>query len=222
MKNKLILIADDEKRITRLVCDFLNAAGFAVLEAHDGESAFEMFCGNQSKISLVILDVMMPRADGWETLQNIRDAAGSDVPVIMLTARGEVEDQLEGFRRGADDYVTKPFSPSVLVARVQSLLKRSKTDETVLQTGETEVNLQTRIVSTFGAEQTLTPKEYDLLMYFVNNKGLALSREKILNAVWSYDYFGDIRTVDTHVKQLRSKLGDGCIQTVRGVGYIYG
>jgi len=223
MEKGLILITDDEKRIARLVGDFLRDAGFQTLEAFDGEAAFELFCANQNKISLVILDVMMPKSDGWETLKNIRSVAQSEVPVIMLTARGEVEDQLEGFRRGADDYVTKPFSPSVLVARVQSLLKRIKKDgETVIQTGEAKINMQTRVVSACGIEQTLTPKEYDLLAYFLNNKGIALSREKILNAVWNYDYFGDIRTVDTHVKQLRAKLNEGaCIQTVRGLGYIY-
>jgi len=221
MRKPLLLIADDEKRICRLVSDFMRNAGFETISAYDGEEALEIFYENGSKISLVILDVMMPKIDGWEVLRRIRDA--SRVLAVMLTARGEESDQIAAFRAGADDYVTKPFSPSVLVARVESLLRRNnKWGGSAVKFGTITLDTQTRMIDDGdGTETLLTPKEYDLLMYLADNPGIALSREKLLNAVWNYDYFGDVRTVDTHVKQLRAKMGAeaGRIATVRGLGY---
>ena len=214
-----ILVADDEDRIRKLIADFLSREGFEIIEAADGGQTLSMCSGSQ-KPDLVILDVMMPVMDGWTVLGELRKTC--DIPVILLTAKSSESDQLSGFRLGADDYVTKPFSPSLLVARVQALLRRKgMLGNRCVQCGNVHVDELAHVA--YLGEQTLelTPKEYDLLLYFIENKGVALSREKILNGVWNYDYFGDLRTVDTHVKQLRSKLGASgdMIVTVRGVGY---
>jgi two-component system, OmpR family, response regulator ResD len=215
-----ILIADDEERIRKILSDFLNNQGYSIIEATDGSEAINKFSEYSSKIQLVILDVLMPKADGWQVLTEIRKL--SEVPVMMLTAKGEEADQLIGFRLGADDYVHKPFSPSILVARVQSLLKRSGAIKAEKKTlGSILIDEMSHKVYVDDNLIELTPKEYDLLMYFAENNNMALSRERILNSVWNYDYFGDLRTVDTHVKQLRAKLKDkgDYIQTVRGIGY---
>lgn len=215
-----ILIADDEERIRKLVSDFLKKQGYSIVEARDGEEAIEKFSAEASEINLVILDVLMPKADGWQVLNELRKI--TEVPIIMLTAKGEEADQLIGFRLGADDYVHKPFSPSVLVARVQALLKRAHALKGVIRTfGGILIDETSHKVYVDREIIELTPKEYDLLMYLVDNNSIALSREKILNSVWNYDYFGDLRTVDTHIKQLRAKLRDkgDYIQTVRGIGY---
>lgn len=213
-----ILVADDEIRIRKLLSDFLKKEGYSVIEAENGEEALEKFASN--KIHLVILDVMMPKMDGWETLTQIRKL--STLPVIMLTAKGEEYYQLNSFRLGVDDYVQKPFSPGVLMARISALLRRSGNIKGAEKHyGELVIDDAARKVTLQGAMLELTPKEYELLSFLTSNSGIALSREQILNSVWSYDYFGDLRTVDTHVKQLRSKLGSYCdsIYTVRGIGY---
>ena len=214
-----ILVADDEDRIRKLIGDFLSREGFEVLEAADGGQALNM-CSGSSKPDLVILDVMMPVMDGFTVLTELRKIG--DIPVILLTAKSSETDQLSGFRLGADDYVTKPFSPSLLVARVQALLRRKgMLGSHSAQCGNVRIDELAHVAYVDDTALELTPKEYDLLLYFIENKGVALSREKILNGVWNYDYFGDLRTVDTHVKQLRSKLGESgdMIVTVRGVGY---
>jgi DNA-binding response OmpR family regulator len=209
------MVCDDEKRIVKLVSDFLKNEGYDPLAAFDGKSALDSFYANASRIALIILDVMMPELSGWEVLKEIREH--SDAPVIMLTAKAEDADQLKGFASGANDYVTKPFSPSVLMARVKSLLKRSGAGKSDF--GQWQLDAGARSLTVEGEEKPLTPKEYDLLAFFIANNGIALSREKLLNAVWNYDFYGDVRTVDTHVKQLRAKLKDDSIQTVRGLGY---
>jgi len=220
MNKPTVLIVDDEMRIRKLISDFLIKADFKVVTAVDGQDALDLFLQNSKEINLIILDVLMPKLDGWEALKEIRKL--SVIPVIMLTAKGEESDQLNGFRLGADDYIHKPFSPSILVARVESLLKRTGFSgiENLVYGGIT-VNFDAHLAYLYNTVLDLTPKEYDLLLYFCDNKGIALSRDKLLNAVWNYDYYGDLRTVDTHIKQLRAKLLD-CgeyIQTVRGVGY---
>lgn len=214
-----ILVADDEDRIRKLIADFLAREGMEVLEASDGGQALNIALGDP-KPDLVVLDIMMPVMDGWTVLTEIRKS--SDTPVILLTAKSAENDQLSGFRLGADDYVTKPFSPSLLVARVQALLRRKGVlGSHSVQCGDVRIDELAHVAYLGEQALELTPKEYDLLLYFIENKGVALSREKILNGVWNYDYFGDLRTVDTHVKQLRSKLGESgeMIVTVRGVGY---
>jgi two-component system response regulator ResD len=216
-----VLVADDEARMRKLVGDFLKKAGFCVVEAENGKKALNAFNANP-EINLAILDVMMPVQDGWSVCREIRKV--SQIPVIMLTARGEESDQLFGFDLGANEYVTKPFSPSVLVARVQALLKlvgEAGKTKSLLEFDGLQINKDGHYVAVDGNIIDLSPKEYELLLYFVDNEGLALSREQILNAVWNYDYFGDARTVDTHVKKLRMKLGDQgrYLQTVRGFGY---
>lgn len=220
MTKPTILIADDEARIRRLVGDFLKVQGYNILEAKDGREALDVFNEHTSQISLVILDIMMPKLDGWQVLSEIRTS--SLVPVLLLTAKGEERDQLNGFKLGADDFVTKPFSPSILTARVAALLKRTTAPaESVLSEGGITVDNSARKVFIDEKEIQLTPKEYELLLYLMENKNIALTREKILNSVWDYDYFGGLRTVDTHIKQLRAKLeykGD-CIKTVRSIGY---
>ena len=216
-----ILIADDEERIRRLVSDFLRRDGYTVLQAADGGQAMELIDQKLGSIDLIILDVMMPVYDGWSVLRHIR-SKNTEVPVMMLTARTEENDEVFGFDLGADDYITKPFSPIVLSARVRAIEKRChQRSEGVYQAGELSVNEIRREVCVAGQTVDLTPKEYELLIYFKNNQNIAVSRENILNAVWGYDYFGDLRTVDTHVKKLRAKLGDcgKMIQTVRGFGY---
>lgn len=219
MKNTYVLVVDDEYRIRRLVSDFLKREDYRVLEAEDGEEAMDILFESKQKIDLVILDVMMPKYDGWYVLERIRDFMS--IPVIMLTARSEEYDQLKGFKLGADDYVTKPFSPSVLMARINKLLKRDKKVHEEVVFGVVRMDLAAREVFVEDAKVSLTPKEYELLKYFIDNKGIALSRDKILNAVWNYDYFGDLRTVDTHIKQLRAKLGKFgfYVSTVRSIGY---
>ncbi|MBQ2577297.1 MAG: response regulator transcription factor [Lachnospiraceae bacterium] len=228
MAQEKILIVDDEDRMRKLVSDYLKRDGFQVLEAGDGEEALYIY-EDQPDIALIILDVMMPRMDGYETLKNLRKF--SAVPVIMLTAKSEEEDALCGFEAGADEFVTKPFSPKVLVARVKAIIARS-TDEVlsgqdpsempgVLEAGNLRLDENAHAVTADGAEVLLSVKEFELLAYFMKNRGIALSREKILNSVWDYDYFGDARTIDTHVKKLRSKLGDcgSYIRTIWGMGY---
>lgn len=216
----VILLADDEARIRRLVSDFLKRDGHTIREAADGQEALDLLA--REPIDLAILDVMMPKADGFEVLAAIRARKGDRLPVMMLTARADEIDQIQGFDGGADDYVTKPFSPLVLSARVRTLLKRiGISTQQVSRFGELEIDELRRSVSVAGQPCELTPKEYELLIYFKNNRKIALSRETILNAVWGYDYFGDLRTVDTHIKKLRAKLGScgSLIDTVRGYGY---
>jgi len=219
MKNMNVLVADDEFRIRKLLAEFLVREGYRVIEAEDGEQAIDQVFNAKSKIDLVILDVMMPKYDGWFVLARIREF--STVPVVMLTARSDEYDQLKGFKLGADDYVTKPFSPSVLMARINKLIKREKAEVDELRFGAIRMSLASREVFVSGAKIELTPKEFELLKFFIDNKGIALSRDKILNAVWNYDYFGDLRTVDTHIKQLRAKLGPAAsyVSTVRSIGY---
>ncbi len=219
MKNIHVLVADDELRIRRLLGDFLRREGYKVIEAEDGEEAIDLLFESKVKFDLVILDVMMPKYDGWFVLERIREF--STLPVIMLTARSDEYDQLKGFKLGADDYVTKPFSPSVLMARIKNLLKKELNESDELSFGKIRISLSAREVFVLGVKTELTPKEFELLKYFIDNKGIALSRDKILNAVWNYDYYGDLRTVDTHIKQLRAKLNElgYYISTVRSIGY---
>ena len=219
MEGLKILVVDDEARMRKLVKDFLVNKGFSVIEAADGEEAVDVFFA-QKDIALVILDVMMPKMDGWEVLKTIRKY--SQVPVIMLTARGEERDELQGFALGVDEYISKPFSPKILVARVDAILRRSNAAASeVLDVGGIRIDKAAHQVTIDGKEIELSYKEFELLTYFVENQGIALSREKILNNVWNYDYFGDARTIDTHVKKLRSKLGDKgeFIKTIWGMGY---
>lgn len=214
-----ILVVDDEARMRKLVKDFLTIKGFQVLEAEDGEQALDVFF-NQKDIALILLDVMMPRMDGWEVLKTIRKH--SEVPIIMLTARGEERDELQGFELGVDEYISKPFSPKILVARVEAILRRSSAlTGDGLNVGGISINKAAHEVTVDGKPVDLSYKEFELLTYFAENQGIALSREKILNNVWNYDYFGDARTIDTHVKKLRSKLGEkgDYIKTIWGMGY---
>ncbi len=217
-KNK-ILVVDDESRMRKLLKDFLIKSDFAVLEAEDGEEALEVFF-NAKDISLVILDVMMPKMDGYEVCKTIRKY--SQVPIIMLTAKGEERDELQGFKLGVDEYITKPFSPKILVARVEAILRRSKSNQSdAIELGGIKMDKAAHQVFVDGEPIELSYKEFELLEYFLDNKGIALSREKILNNVWNYDYFGDARTIDTHVKKLRSKMGakGEYIKTIWGMGY---
>lgn len=220
MSDIKILVVDDEMRMRKLVKDFLVKKEYEVFEAEDGLQALEVFYDNQD-IDLIICDIMMPRLDGMELLETIRRE--SDVPVIMLTAKSEEKDELKGFDSGADEYITKPFSPKILVARVEALLKRTGRlhENDILEYNGIVLNKSTHIVTVDGIEIELSLKEFELLDYFMENKGLALSRDKILNNVWNYDYYGDARTIDTHVKKLRSKLGSkgNLIKTIWGMGY---
>ena len=214
-----ILVVDDEERMQKLLKDFLKMKDYEVLLAGNGEEAIDLFFKEKS-IALIILDVMMPKMDGWTALKTIREH--SKVPVIMLTARSEENDELKGFDYGADEYISKPFSPKILVARVEALLRRSGVQkEELLEVGGIVIDEAAHSVTVDGKPIELSFKEYELLQYFVENKGIALSREKILNNVWNYDYFGDARTIDTHVKKLRAKLMDKgeYIKTVWGMGY---
>lgn len=215
-----ILVADDESRMRKLVRDFLEKEGYSVIEATDGLEALDIFY-KEKEIDLCILDVMMPGADGWQVCREIR--SHSKLPIIMLTARGEERDELQGFQLGVDEYITKPFSPRILVARVGALLKRANvlSDGEVLEAGGISVNRGAHQVTVDGEPTNLSVKEFELLTYFLKNQNIALSREKILNQVWDYDYFGDARTIDTHVKKLRSKLGErgDYIKTIWGMGY---
>lgn len=219
MEGKKVLLADDEFRMRKLVGDFLKKDGYIIIEAEDGKEALEQY-RNTKDIDLVIIDVMMPGYDGWTVCREIRKE--SSVPIIMLTARGEEADELFGFQLGADEYVTKPFSPPILVARVNALLKRLKKDEaTTIAIDGLEIDDSAHYVTINQEPIELSPKEYELLLYLVTNKGKALKREQILNAVWDYNYYGDLRTVDTHINRLRIKLGkkSNMIKTVRGLGY---
>lgn len=220
MSTVKILIADDEERMRKLVADFLKRQGYSVIEAADGRQAIDCFYREEQSISLIILDVMMPYMDGWEVLRKIR--GHSKVPIIMLTAKSTEADELLGFGMGADEYVTKPFSPMILIARVQAVLKRyGAAKKEKREFDGLVIDEAAHTVFVDSEEIELTPKEFELLSYICDNQGIALSREKILNAVWDYEYFGDARTVDTHIKKLRLKLGakGDYIQTIRGVGY---
>ena len=214
-----VLVVDDEERMRKLISDFLKIKGYETVEAGDGEEAIDVFFADK-EIALIILDVMMPKMDGWEVLKTVREH--SKVPVIMLTARTEETDELKGFEYGADEHISKPFSPKILVARVEAILRRSGvSQDEVVRLGGIEVDKSAHSVKIDGKEIELSFKEYELLLYFIENKGIALSREKILNNVWNYDYFGDARTIDTHVKKLRAKMGakGDYIKTVWGMGY---
>ena len=215
-----ILVVDDESRMRKLVRDFLVKSGFEVLEAGDGEAALDLFYEDK-EIALIILDVMMPKMDGWAVCREIRQH--SKVPIIMLTAKGEERDELLGFELGVDEYISKPFSPKILVARVEAILRRTSPIQSgeTLSAGGIEINKAAHMASVDGNPLELSYKEFELLTYFLENQGIALSREKILNNVWNYDYFGDARTIDTHVKKLRSKMGEKgrYIKTIWGMGY---
>ena len=215
-----ILIVDDEPRMRQLIKDFLLQKGYRILEAEDGEKAIEIFENNKSKINLILLDVMMPKLDGWSVLRKIRQS--SNIPVIMLTARGEEQDELFGFELGVDEYITKPFSPKILVARVEAILKRAYGEVNQHKDyGGIVIDEQGRTVKVDGKDTELSLREYELLKYLLDNENIALSRDKILNNVWNYDYYGDSRTIDSHIKKIRHKLGKKgkYIQTMRGVGY---
>ena len=220
MKNCKILVIDDESRMRKLVRDFLTKKGYEVLEAANGEEAMEIFYEDKD-IDLLILDVMMPKMDGWEVCREVRKT--SRVPIIMLTAKADERDELLGFELGVDEYVTKPFSPKILVARVEANLRRSNvnTDDGIIRIGDITMNKNAHEVFVGNQPIELSFKEFELLAYFIENQGIALSRERILNNVWNYDYFGDARTIDTHVKKLRNKLGErgGYIKTIWGMGY---
>ncbi|MBO5353716.1 MAG: response regulator transcription factor [Lachnospiraceae bacterium] len=214
-----ILVVDDESRMRKLVHDFLAKQGYAVLEAENGEEAVDMFFSDKN-ISLIILDVMMPKMDGWQVCREIRQY--SQVPIIMLTAKSDERDELMGFNLGVDEYISKPFSPKILVARAEAILRRASTvQEEALEIGGIVLDKAAHSVKIDGQPVDLSVKEFELLEYFLTNKGVALSREKILNNVWNYDYFGDARTIDTHVKKLRSKMGEkgDYIKTIWGMGY---
>ncbi len=215
-----ILVVDDEARMRKLVKDFLSKEGYHVIEAADGEEAVDIYFEDQS-ISLIVLDVMMPKMDGWQVCREIR--AYSKVPIIMLTAKDSENDELTGFELGVDEFISKPFSPKILVARVQALLRRTgqMTADDLIEMGGIRLDKMAHDVEVDGKKIELSFKEFELLSYFMQNAGIALSREKILNAVWDYDYFGDARTIDTHVKKLRSKMGDkgNYIRTIWGMGY---
>ncbi len=220
MERLKVLVVDDESRMRKLVRDFLVKDGFIVLEAGDGEEAMEWFY-KEKDIALLILDVMMPKMDGWQVCREVR--ALSKVPIIMLTARSDERDELQGFQMGVDEYISKPFSPKILVARIEAILRRTNqlNQDLSLTCGGIRIDKAAHQVLIEGRSVELSYKEFELLVYFVENKGIALSREKILNNVWNYDYFGDARTIDTHVKKLRSKLGDKgeMIKTIWGMGY---
>ena len=220
MEKLKILVVDDESRMRKLVKDFLEREGHIIIEAADGMEAMDIFYENKD-IALIILDVMMPRMDGWQVCREVR--ALSQVPIIMLTARGEERDELQGFELGVDEYISKPFSPKILVARVNAILKRGRAaaSEDLIDAGVIVIDKAAHLVKIDDVPIDLSVKEFELLTYFVENQKMALSREKILNNVWDYDYFGDARTIDTHVKKLRSKLGakGDLIKTIWGMGY---
>lgn len=220
MSDNCILIVDDEQRMRKLIKDFLKAKGYSILEAEDGEKALEVFEENKNKITLILLDVMMPKLDGWSVLRQIRQE--SKVPIIMLTARGEEQDELFGFELGVDEYISKPFSPKILVARVEAILKRTMGDKNeVKDYGGITIDPEGRTVKVDGKQVEMSLREYELLKYLMDNENIALSRDKILNNVWNYDYYGDSRTIDSHIKKIRHKLGKKgkYIETMRGVGY---
>ncbi len=219
MEQVKILVVDDESRMRKLVHDFLAKQGYVVLEAENGEEAVDLFFSDKD-INMIILDVMMPKMDGWQVCREIRQY--SNVPIIMLTAKSDERDELMGFTLGVDEYISKPFSPKILVARVEAILRRANaTQEEAMEIGGIVLDKSAHSVKIDGQPVDLSVKEFELLEYFLTNKGVALSREKILNNVWNYDYFGDARTIDTHVKKLRSKMGEkgDYIKTIWGMGY---
>ena len=216
-----ILIADDEVRMRKLMKDFLKQKNFNIIEAEDGEQALKLFQENKDRICLVLLDVMMPKLDGWSVLRQIRQI-DKNIPIIMLTARAEEQDELFGFELGVDEYITKPFSPKILVARVEAILKRANPVKTEMKShGGIVMNDEARTVTVDNKLIELSFREYELLKYLIDNENIALSRNKILNTVWNYDYYGDSRTIDSHIKKIRQKLGKKgkYSQTVRGIGY---
>ena len=220
MDGTYILVVDDESRMRKLLRDFLTAKGYQILEAEDGEKAIEVFEENRNKVKLILLDVMMPKLDGWSVLRKIRQE--SNLPVIMLTARGEEQDELFGFELGVDEYISKPFSLKILVARVEAILKRVYGDTKQLKDYDgIVIDQEGRTVKVDGKPIDLSLREYELLKYLLDNENIALSRDKILNNVWNYDYYGDSRTIDSHIKKIRHKLGKKgkYIETVRGIGY---
>ncbi len=220
MEGMHILVVDDESRMRKLLKDFLSTKGYHILEAEDGEKALEIFEENRNKIKLILLDVMMPKLDGWSVLRKIRQE--SKVPVIMLTARGEEQDELFGFELGVDEYISKPFSPKILVARVDAILKRVYGDAKEIKDYDgITIDQEGRTVKVDGKAVDLSLREYELLKYLLDNENIALSRDKILNNVWNYDYYGDSRTIDSHIKKIRHKLGKKgkYIETIRGIGY---
>ena len=220
MDGAYILVVDDESRMRKLLKDFLLQKGYQIFEAEDGEKAIEVFEENRNKIKLILLDVMMPKLDGWSVLRKIRQE--SNLPVIMLTARGEEQDELFGFELGVDEYISKPFSPKILVARVEAILKRVYGDTKKIKDYDgITIDQEGRTVKVDGKPIDLSLREYELLKYLLDNENIALSRDKILNNVWNYDYYGDSRTIDSHIKKIRHKLGKKgkYIETVRGIGY---
>lgn len=220
MNDKMILIVDDESRIRKLIKDFIEQEEYSVLEAADGEEAVEQFESNINKVKLVILDVMMPKQDGWSALRQIRQI--SNVPVIMLTARSEEQDELFGYELGVDEYVSKPFSPKILIAKIKAILQRTSPKEIEQKNYDgIEIDTEGRNITVDGKQIELSLREYELLKYLLDNENVALSRDKILNNVWNYDYYGDSRTIDSHIKKIRHKLGKKgkYIKTMRGVGY---
>ena len=220
MDGTYILVVDDESRMRKLLRDFLSTKGYHILESEDGEKALDIFAENRNKIKLVLLDVMMPKLDGWSVLRKIRQE--SNLPVIMLTARGEEQDELFGFELGVDEYISKPFSPKILVARVEAILKRVYGDtKQVKDYDGITIDQEGRTVKVEGKPVDLSLREYELLKYLLDNENIALSRDKILNNVWNYDYYGDSRTIDSHIKKIRHKLGKKgkYIETIRGIGY---
>ena len=218
MNDVTVLVVDDESRMRKLIRDFLVKNGYEILEAGDGEEALKVFEENENKIQLILLDVMMPKLDGWSVLRQIRQK--SKVPIIMLTARGEEQDELFGFELGVDEYIAKPFSPKILVARVEAILRRTNPEEKKVK-DYGEIDTEGRTVKVDGKEIEMSLREYELLKYLVDNEKIALSRDKILNNVWNYDYYGDSRTIDSHIKKIRHKLGKKgkYIETIRGIGY---
>lgn len=220
MNNVTVLVVDDESRMRKLVKDFLVQKQYEVLEAQDGEEALSVFEENKNNINIILLDVMMPKLDGWSVLRQIRQI--SKVPIIMLTARGEEQDELFGFELGVDEYISKPFSPKILVARVEAILNRIKPKESeIKECGGIIIDNEGRTVKVDGKQIELSLREYELLKYLIDNNAIALSRDKILNNVWNYDYYGDSRTIDSHIKKIRHKLGKKgkYIETIRGIGY---
>ena len=220
MDGTYILVVDDESRMRKLLKDFLSVKGYQILEAEDGEKAIEVFEENRNKIKLILLDVMMPKLDGWSVLRKIRQ--DSNLPVIMLTARGEEQDELFGFELGVDEYISKPFSPKILVARVEAILKRTYGDTKEIKDYDgITIDQEGRTVKVDGKPIDLSLREYELLKYLLDNENIALSRDKILNNVWNYDYYGDSRTIDSNIKKIRHKLGKKgkYIETIRGIGY---
>ena len=221
MADITILVVDDESRMRKLIKDFLIQKNYNIIEAEDGEKAISIYNQNKEKISLILLDVMMPKLDGWSVLRQIRQE-NKKIPIIMLTARAEENDELFGFELGVDEYITKPFSPKILVARVEAILKRSRPEEKELKSYEgIVIDNEGRTVTVDGKQVELSFREYELLKYLLDNENIALSRDKILNTVWNYDYYGDSRTIDSHIKKIRHKLGKKGkhIQTIRGIGY---